>query len=220
MRRLSTEPGFTGRIMPSTGKRSFKAVALGVSTGGVDALKLLLGELPAGFPIPVLVVSHISPDAGNGLALLLDSLCAIRVKEADEGELIAGGTVYIAPPNYHLQLERDSRISLSVDPHVNFARPSVDVLLTTAADSLGKYLIGVVLTGAGSDGSKGLKQVEIHGGITIVQDPADAVADSMPRSALAMLKPDYLVGLKNLSGLLINLTKWSGGGINERPSYS
>lgn len=193
--------------MSKKGKGRFKAVAIGVSTGGVDALKLLLGALPGDFPIPVLVVSHITPDAGNGLALLLDGLCGISVKEADEGESIAGGTVYIAPPNYHLQLERDSIISLSVDPHVNFARPSVDVLFTTAADSLGKALIGVVLTGAGYDGSKGLQQVAVQGGVTIVQDPADAVADSMPRSALALVKPDYMVELKNLAKLLINLVK-------------
>lgn len=89
--------------------RRFRAVAIGVSSGGVQALKRLLGRLPADFPLPLLIVQHLSPDAGDGLAGLLDELCAIRVKEADEQDRIAPGTAYLAPPNYHLLVEREAR---------------------------------------------------------------------------------------------------------------
>ena len=179
---------------------------VGVSTGGVDALKLMLGALPRDFPVPLLVVAHISPEADNGLALLLDDLCGIRVKEADELEEAVAGTVYLAPPNYHLQVERNGTLSLSVDPPVRFARPSVDVLFESAADAFGPALIGVVMTGAGSDGSHGLKLIKEAGGAMVVQDPVTAEADPMPRSAIEAAAPDYIVPLAKIAPLLVRLT--------------
>ncbi len=183
----------------------FRAVVAGVSTGGVEALKLVLGALSKDFPLPVMVVAHISQEADNGLALLLDDLCGIRVKEADELEEVAAGTVYLAPPNYHLQVERDATLSLSVDPPVRFARPSVDVLFESAADAFGPALIGVVMTGAGSDGSNGLKRIKEAGGVTVVQDPATAEAASMPKSAIETVSPDYIVQLSGIAPLLVRL---------------
>ena len=185
--------------------RNFKAVVLGVSTGGVSALKFILGALPADFPIPVLVVTHITPDSDDSLAVLLNTLSAIRVKEADEQETIISGTVYLAPANYHLLVERGGELSLSIDPPVNFARPSVDVLFESAAEAYGSALIGVILTGAGFDGSKGILKIKNNGGVTIVQDPADAEMDSMPRSALQLLKADHVVPLKEIPDLLMRL---------------
>lgn len=185
--------------------REFRAVVIGVSTGGVSALKQLLGALPADFPLPVLVVSHVTPDSDNGLSLLLDSLCPIRVKEADEQEDILPGTVYIAPANYHLLVERGGRVALSVDPPVNFARPSVDLLFESAVEAYGAALIGVVLTGAGCDGSKGLLQIKKQGGLTIVQDPSDAEMDAMPRSALHLVSPDHVEPLQRIGMLLVHL---------------
>jgi two-component system, chemotaxis family, protein-glutamate methylesterase/glutaminase len=191
--------------MQKSSGSQFKAVVIGVSTGGVSALKLLLGELPAEFPIPVLVATHITPDSDNGLAVLLDTLCAIRVKEADEQETVKSGTVYLAPANYHLLVERGGCLSLSVDPPVNFARPSVDVLFETAAVAFGRTLIGIVMTGAGFDGSRGLKRIKELGGLTIVQNPTDAEADSMPRSALAEVTADHVATLMELAPLLLKL---------------
>ncbi|OGU00974.1 MAG: glutamate methylesterase [Geobacteraceae bacterium GWC2_48_7] len=185
--------------------RNFKAVVLGVSTGGVSALKFILGALPADFPIPVLVVTHITPDSDDSLAVLLNTLSAIRVKEADEQETIISGTVYLAPANYHLLVERGGELSLSIDPPVNFARPSVDVLFESAAEAYGSALIGIILTGAGFDGSKGILKIKNNGGVTIVQDPADAEMDSMPRSALQLLKADHVVPLKEIPDLLMRL---------------
>ena len=100
---------------------------------------------------------------------------------------------------------------LSVDPPVNFARPSVDVLFESAAEAFGRALIGIILTGAGNDGSKGLLQIKQRGGVTMVQDPLDAEMDSMPQKALALLKPDYLVTLKELPDLLIRLAAPQSG---------
>jgi two-component system chemotaxis response regulator CheB len=183
---------------------SFKAVVIGVSTGGVSALKFLLGALPADFPLPVLVVTHITPDSDDGLAVLLNSLCAIRVKEADEQEELSPGNVYLAPANYHLLVERGGRLALTIDPPVNFARPSVDVLF-------GPALIGIILTGAGNDGCNGLLRIQKNKGLTIVQDPADAEMDSMPISALDLLKnPDHVVQLKEIPDLLSRLILFGG----------
>jgi two-component system chemotaxis response regulator CheB len=193
--------------MPRNRLRRFEAVVAGVSSGGVEALKVLLRGLPRQFPLPVLIVAHISPEADNGLALLLDDLSAIRVKEADELEAVEAGTVYIAPPNYHLQVERDATLSLSVDAPVRFARPSVDVLFDSAASAFGPALIGVVMTGAGADGSAGLKRIKESGGVAVVQDPDDAEVDSMPRSAIDAVTPDYVVPLAQLAPLLLKLAE-------------
>lgn len=198
------------------GKRQYGAVVLGVSLGGVEALGLLLGDLPGDFPLPLLVVHHISPDAGSDMAQLLGRHCALQVKEADEEELAAPGTVYLAPANYHLLVERDGRLALSIDPPVNFARPSVDVLFDSAADAFGAALIGIVLTGAGSDGSRGLAKIKGMGGVVIVQDPADAAADPMPRSALAAVRADYVLPLREIAPLLCRLA--AGGRSSTKES--
>jgi len=185
--------------------RNFRAVVIGVSTGGVQALKKLLGPLPAEFTLPILVVQHIGPDAGSGLARLLDEYCVLRVKEADEQDEILPGTVYLAPANYHLLVERDGYLALSADPCVSFARPSVDVLFESAAEVFGPQLIGIVLTGANSDGSRGLKSIKQHGGIAIVQDPAGAEARQMPQAALAATRVDHVVDLDGMAALLQQL---------------
>ena len=184
--------------MQKNSGRHFKALVIGVSTGGVSALKYLLGALPVDFPIPVLIVTHITPQSDDSMAVLLNTLCSIRVKEADEQEVITSGTVYLAPANYHLLVERDGTLALSIDPPVNYARPSVDVLFESAAEVFGTELIGVILTGAGSDGSRGLLKIQNYGGITIVQDPADAEMDSMPQNALQLVRADYVASLKEL----------------------
>jgi two-component system chemotaxis response regulator CheB len=193
--------------MQKNNRRHFKALVIGVSTGGVSALKYLLGKLPADFPIAVLIVSHIAPDSDDGMALLLNSLCSIRVKEADEQEIITFGTVYLAPANYHLLVERGGSLALSIDPPVNFARPSVDVLFESAANVYGSELIGVILTGAGADGSKGLLKIKNCGGVAIVQNPTDAEMASMPQSALQLLQADYVVQLKELPDILMRLVQ-------------
>ncbi len=185
--------------------RAFRAIALGVSMGGVDALKRLLPALPGDFALPLLIVIHIAAGSDDALARLLDGQSAIRVKEADEGELIAPAVAYLAPANYHLLVEPDARLALSTDAPVNWARPSVDVLFESAAACFGAALIGVVLTGAGGDGAPGLARIAQLGGYTIVQNPLDAVMDAMPASALARVTPDRVCTLGELPALLCQL---------------
>lgn len=198
---------------PGKAHSRYRAVALAVSTGGVEALKRVLPRLPASFPLPVLVVIHIAAGSGDGLARLLDAVSALHVKEADEGEPALPGTVYLAPAGYHLLVELDGKLALTFDPPVNFARPSADVLFESACACYGAGLIGVVLTGAGSDGAHGLAHIGAAGGYTVVQDPRQAVMDSMPRSALAALgalggkAPDSIVTLDDLPALLDRLAE-------------
>lgn len=192
------------------GARRFQAVVVGVSTGGVHALQKLLGQLPADFPLPVLIVQHIGADAGSGLAKLLDERCPLSVKEADEQDEILPGRVYLAPPNYHLLVERDGFLSLSADAYVSFARPSVDVLFESAAAVFGPGLIGIVLTGANYDGSQGLKIIKQKGGTAIVQDPTDAEARQMPQAAIAATGVDYVVALNDMAALLRQLAARPG----------
>lgn len=188
-------------------KNKIKVIVIGISMGGVGALKQVLGELPPDFPVPILIVQHLEPNSGDALALLLDGLCPIHVKEADEQEVPQPGTVYLAPPNYHLVVEPDGRLGLTVDPVVNYSRPSIDVLFETAAEAFGSDVVGVILTGAGYDGSHGLQRIREKGGLTVVQDPEDAVASSMPKQALANVRADYVIPLTKLPQLLIELSQ-------------
>jgi two-component system chemotaxis response regulator CheB len=185
--------------------KGYEAVVIGVSTGGLRALEGILLRLPADFALPLLIVQHVDRDAGGGLAQLLDARCALRVKEADDQDKIVAGTAYLAPANYHLLVENRRRLTLSVDPHVSFARPSIDVLFESAADVFGPHLIGVVLTGANFDGSDGLKRVKQRGGLAIVQEPTEAEASQMPRAALAATEVDHVVPLAGIAPLLEQL---------------
>ena len=182
-----------------------KAMVAGMSTGGLGAMKELLSALPASFPVPILLVQHISPDTAETMAALVDQWTSLRVKEADDGESPRPGVVYLAPANYHLQVEPDGRLSLSTDPPVNYSRPSVDVLFETAASAYGRALAGIILTGAGFDGAQGLKRIRERGGLALVQDPEDAVCPSMPRAALQAVRPDYVSRLAELPELMIKL---------------
>ena len=188
--------------MPRLGRREFAAVVIGVSTGGLQALQMLLGNLPADFPLPILIVQHIGPGVGDGFARLLDERCALRVKEAEEQETVRPGTAYLAPANYHLLVEQDRALALSIDPPVSYARPSVDVLFESAAEVFGAGLIGIVLTGANFDGSRGLKKIKQLGGLAIVQDPDDAESRPMPAAALAATEVDHVVPLERMAALL------------------
>lgn len=184
---------------------TYSVVVIGVSAGGFEALKRLLGELPADFPLPILIVQHLRPGTGS-LADALQHFCTIRLKEADEGETMTPGTVYFAPPDYHLLVERDGSLALSVDPPVRYARPSVDVLFDAAADAFGTGVIGVILTGANDDGSNGLLSIKSAGGTTIVQDPADAEVTQMPFSALRATAADHVLPLAQIPATLCALT--------------
>lgn len=183
----------------------YEAIVLGASTGGMQLLKRLLSALPADYSLPLMVVQHLDDRSSGTLADLLDSWCAIRVKEADEKEAILAGTLYIAPANYHLLVERDRSFSLTVDERVNYARPAIDVLFETAADAYGAGLVGLVLSGANADGARGLKYIRDKGGLAVVQDPQTAEAAAMPRAAIALARPQRVLAPDGIEQLLLEL---------------
>jgi two-component system chemotaxis response regulator CheB len=165
-----------------------EAIAMGASAGGLRALSSILSALPADFPVPIFIVQHTLASPSDILPDLLDGRCLLTVRQAEEKEAPEAGRVYVAPPDYHLMVEMDRRLSLSVDPPVNYARPSIDVLFETAAEAYGSALVGVVLTGANSDGARGLRKIKDLGGFALVQDPATAEAAVMPQSALEAIR--------------------------------
>lgn len=162
-----------------------RAIVIGASAGGVQALSKILPALPADWPLPVMVVVHIPPRRDNALVDLFARKCRLVVKEAEDKEPLVPGTIYFAPPDYHLLVETEATLALSSDEVVNHSRPAVDVLFQSAADAFGAGLVGIVLTGANQDGARGLRAVCEAGGIGFVQDPATAEVATMPEAALA-----------------------------------
>jgi len=185
----------------------FEAVAIGCSTGGLNALERILPALPGEFPAALIVVMHTAPESRSLLVELLGKRCRLPVREAQEGGEILPGTIYVAPPAYHLLVEDDRTFSLSTDAKVSYARPSVDVLFESAAHAYGERLIGVILTGANHDGSAGLRAVAEAGGLCLVQDPAGAEAHTMPESALAASAAARSVPLDKIAEALIEGVK-------------
>ena len=162
----------------------YKAIVIGASAGGLSALTTLFGSLPADFPLPIMVVQHRYRDQLNLLEEILQNKCKIRIRQVEEKEKIEPGTVYIAPPDYHLLVEEDFTFSLSSDPLVSFSRPSIDVLFESAAIAYKRSLVGVVLTGANKDGAAGLLAIKKQGGLTIAQSPEEAEYPYMPQAAI------------------------------------
>lgn len=187
--------------------QGYAAVVIGVSAGGLAALDRILSKLDAHFSLPVLIVQHISPDSQNYLPIHYAGRCPLQVKEAEDKEPIRNGTVYFAPPNYHLMVECDRSIALSIDPKVNFSRPSVDILFETAADAFCSELVGVVLTGGNSDGAAGLAKIKSYGGLAVVQSPETAEVDAMPCAAIEAANPDYVLPLNEIGNFLNKLGK-------------
>ncbi len=180
-------------------------VVIGASAGAVQALLAILPALPASFALPVLVVVHVPSDRDNVLVPLLQAKCRLTVKEAEDKEPIAGGVIYFAPSDYHLLVEADRSLALSIDEPVNFSRPSIDVLFQSAADVYGAELIGVILTGANNDGAAGLKAVVDAGGVAVVQDAAEAYAAVMPEAAYKASPSAIIMNLDAITSYLSNL---------------
>jgi two-component system chemotaxis response regulator CheB len=158
-------------------------VVIGASAGGVEALRTLVQGLPADLPAAVFVVLHMLPRSTSRLAQILDRRCRLTVAAAVDGEPIERGRVYVAPPDHHMLLEL-GHVRLTRDPRENGHRPAVNPLFRSAAQEHGPRVIGAVLSGALDDGTAGLKMIVDRGGAALVQDPADALYPSMPRSAL------------------------------------
>lgn len=176
-----------------------EAVVIGVSAGGLKALSAILPGLPRDYPLPIMICIHLPPGKKSIVAELFDEKCALDVREAEDKEPIQPGTVYFAPPDYHLMVEPDRRLSLSSEEPVLFSRPSINVLFETAADAYGPGLLGIVLTGANNDGAQGLSTIMIAGGTAIIEDPADAYAAAMPQAAIDACPGARVMGLDEMA---------------------
>jgi two-component system chemotaxis response regulator CheB len=178
------------------------AVAIGASAGALEALSAILPAIPADYPRAILLVVHIPPHRESILAEILGGKCQLAVREAEDKEPILAGVIYVAPPDYHLLVETDRRISLSSEEPVHFSRPSIDVMFATAAEAYRDSLIGVLLTGANQDGAEGLRDVERAGGTVIVQSPETAMAPAMPLAGLALCDSARAMSLAEIASFL------------------
>lgn len=180
-------------------------IVIGASAGGVDALPRLIASLPADLPASVFVVLHIPGLGPDLLEQVIGRHAALKVKNGSDAEKIVPGRVYLAPPDYHLQMEV-GHVRVTRGPRENRHRPSIDALFRSAAEAYGPRVTGVVLTGYLDDGTAGLNSVKTHGGTAIVQDPTDAAVPGMPQSALRNVEVDYCVPLAEIGPLLIRLS--------------
>jgi two-component system chemotaxis response regulator CheB len=192
---------------PAPGLRGIRAVVIGGSAGSVDALLLLLPHLPAKLGVPVVVVVHVPAHRDSSLPRLFRSRLSVPVCEAEDKQPLVNGTVYFAAPGYHLSIETEGCFSLSCEEPVEFARPSIDVLMTSAADAYGRDLLGILLTGANRDGASGMAAVKRRGGITVVQDPVEARAATMPEQAIRRQAPDLVLSLQDIGQLLAHVKR-------------
>ncbi len=179
-----------------------RLVAIGASAGGVEALGTLLRALPAGCRAAVVVVLHLAPGRSSQLPQLYAERCQLPLREAQDKEPLQGGTVYFAPPDYHLQVEPDGCFSLSQEAPVYFSRPSIDVLLETAALAYRRAMLAIILTGASADGAAGLARVRQLGGSAWVQDPLGASCGIMPAAALRRAGADRVLDLAQMAASL------------------
>lgn len=180
-------------------------IVIGASAGGIEALKEIAGGLPTDFPASVFVVLHTAPDSPGVLADILDRAGALSAMNAVDGERIRPGRMYVAPPDRHLVIEPNS-VRLTRGPKENRFRPAVDPLFRSAAQVYGPRVIGVILTGNLDDGTAGLRAVKQLGGTAVVQDPREALAPSMPRSAMRHARVDHCLPLSEIAPLLVRLT--------------
>jgi two-component system chemotaxis response regulator CheB len=192
-------------VIPRAREGAFDVVALASSAGGLGALSEVLSALPSNFPAAIAVVQHLDPRHRSLMAKILSGRTALTVKEAEEGDRLQNGTVYVAPPDKHLLINGDGTISLSNSKMVHFVRPSADLLFESVAGSYKDRAIGVVLTGSGSDGAMGVQAIKKMGGTVIAQDEETAEFFGMPGAAIQSGSVDFVLPLKEISAALVTL---------------
>jgi two-component system, chemotaxis family, protein-glutamate methylesterase/glutaminase len=181
-----------------------QVVVVGASWGGLKAVGTVLQGLPMGFAAAVVLAQHRAPRSTEALVHVLQGQSVLMVREVEDKDAVEPGRVYVAPPDYHLLLER-GHFGLSLDDRVQYSRPSIDVLFESAASAYGAGVAAVVLTGANEDGAAGLIAVKRAGGITIVQDPATAESVVMPQAAVASGAADKVLPLSDIAPFLVEL---------------
>ena len=185
--------------------RPVKAVVIGASAGGVEALLTIFAGLKSGYRLPIIVVLHLPDERRSQLAEVFARRVALPVREVQDKQPIVPGTLYFAAPGYHVSVEHDLSLSLSQEEPVHYSRPAIDYLFESAADVYQQRLAAILLTGANQDGARGLSQVKQSGGLTIIQDPDEAQVATMPRAALELFQPDCILPLRGIGRLLVEL---------------
>jgi two-component system, chemotaxis family, protein-glutamate methylesterase/glutaminase len=184
---------------------NYELIAIGTSWGGLHALSRLLDTLPDEVEQPIVVAQHRSPESvEGGLGDLLSTHTRRAVRDAEDKDRLEKCHVYLAPPDYHLLVERGS-LALSVDAEVQYSRPSIDVLFESAADAYREHAIGIILTGANEDGAAGLRRIKQLGGVAIVQEPATSERRAMPDAAIAATDADAVLPLEEIGKFLYGL---------------
>jgi two-component system, chemotaxis family, protein-glutamate methylesterase/glutaminase len=184
------------------------AVLVGGSAGAVEVVSLLLGALPRDFATPIVVLIHLPRHRPSALPGALRGTCQLPLREPQDKEPLAPATVYLAPADYHLLIDRGPSFALSVDEPVNFSLPSIDVLFESAADVLGPGCAGVLVSGANPDGARGLRAIQEAGGLVVIQAPDDAAHGAMPEAALALCPGARVLSAKGISQWLQQLSTW------------
>jgi two-component system chemotaxis response regulator CheB len=184
-------------------------VVMGASLGGLKAISHILSCIPEDFPAPIVIVQHRKAYESSRLSQLLKNQTSLEVCEPDDKQRIRVGMVYLAPADYHL-LVNGCELSLSVEGPVSFARPSIDVLFESAAESSFDPVIGVLLTASSEDGAEGIAAINRAGGVTIVQHPEDAESDVAPRAAIVRSPVNHIVPLSDIPALLVALLSTTG----------
>jgi two-component system, chemotaxis family, protein-glutamate methylesterase/glutaminase len=198
---------------------AFDVVVIGTSAGGLSAVAALLDGLPSAFPVPVVLVLHLSPDRPSLLVDVLARRTRLRVQWAVDGGRLEAGTVHVAPPNHHVVFKADGTLLLVQSPRIHFSRPSVDMLFASAAQAFGSRTLAIILTGTGNDGSDGVPVVHRHGGVVIAQDEASSQFFSMPREAIESGAVSFVLPLSAIAPAICRLVALGvgGGGVGGTP---
>jgi len=197
------KPKGTKEIAPSTTKNSDRIISIAASTGGPAAVAYVLRHIPEDTP-PILVVQHMQKGLTKLFAEGLNQECKIRVKEAEEGDVVQGGLALIAPGGFHMMVAKSGKVNLSTSPPVNYVRPSADVMMKSVAKNYSSKNIGVVMTGMGVDGAKGIEAIKRKGGVTIAQDKKTCVVFGMPDAAIKTGCVDFVTPLEGIPKEILN----------------
>lgn len=183
----------------------FDIIAIGASRDGIKAITKIISELPAEFTVPIVIVEHISPQYQSYLAEIFARRTKLTVKQAEDGEQLQPGVIYIAAPNYHLLVNQDSGLTFSQSAKEHFVRPAVNVLFVSVAEIYQERSLAIILTGGDSDGATGVQTIKKMGGTVIAQDEATSTAFGMPSAAIATGCVDFILPIDKIAEAIVNL---------------
>jgi two-component system chemotaxis response regulator CheB len=187
----------------------YKMLVIGLSAGGMPLVKQLLAALPKDYPLAIAIVTHLPQGYESNLAQVLSAVTDLPVIMASDKQPIVAGHIYVAPPDYHLLIEKNYQFALSEDEPVKSVRPSIDVLFSSAAEVFENELCAVILSGANSDGADGMATIKQLGGLCMVLNPLDAEFSTMPNAVIAQVDVDYIASLEDIISLLVSVDEKS-----------